>query len=78
MNYRGVYITIFCCIIIVLNSCNQDKDTVSVCYKQFFPVDTVVPVQEYDVEESARLPRIFRLKNRLLVFGDYSKVSIYS
>ena len=78
MNYRGLYLIGFCCIISILVSCNKEKRTVPVCYKHSFPIDTVMPVQEYAVEDDAKLPQLFKLKNRLLVFGDYDMMSIYS
>lgn len=78
MNYRGLYLIGFCCIISILLSCNKEKRTVPVCYKHSFPIDTVMPVQEYAVENDAKLPQLFKMKNRLLVFGDYDMMSIYS
>ena len=78
MNYRGLHFITICSLICLLFSCSQEKSSVQVCYKQSFPVDTVMTVQEYAVEEDAKLPQLFKLENRLLVFGDYGMMSIYS
>lgn len=78
MNYRGLHFITICSLIYLLLSCSQEKSSVQVCYKQSFPVDTVMTVQEYAVEEDAKLPQLFKLENRLLVFGDYGMMSIYS
>lgn len=78
MNYRGLHFITICSLICLLSSCSQEKSSVQVCYKQSFPVDTVMTVQEYAVEEDAKLPQLFKLENRLLVFGDYGMMSIYS
>lgn len=77
MSYKGLHIITIGSIFCLLLSCNREK-SITVCYKQSFPIDTIVSVQEYAVEDGSRIPQLFKVKNRLLVFGDYDMMRLYS
>lgn len=61
-----------------LSSCTRASHDVSVRYKSSFPIDTFLSVQEFEVEEVSKLPQLFNLGNRILVFGDYDMMSVFS
>lgn len=62
----------------MLFSCQQSNETLAVRYCSKFPLDTVISIQEYPVENNIRPSQLLRLKDRILVFSDYNMAYIYS
>lgn len=80
MNCKRVYGGIVWLFILLLfMSCGKrmNKD-IQVQYKFTFPIDTVLDIKEYATTEPLGNSAIKLLKNKILIFGDYNMVDIYS
>lgn len=79
MNYNLHHIIVGLIGLMMLVSCSQGKNkAVGVRYCGQFHVDTAVTVHEYPVENKIRASQLLRMKDRILVFGDYNMAYIYS
>lgn len=66
-------------LLLTLAACQQRHKPVMVEYKTVFPVDTCISLREIPMQENLRSLSLLRLgDNRLLVFGDYGIVRLYS
>lgn len=56
----------------------QPAESVQVEYKRGFPVDTTITLQELPIEVPSTPALLYRLGNRLVLFGNYHILYIYS
>lgn len=79
MNYK---IRLFLCIAVaylfLLMSCRQQTSSVQIEYKRNFPIDTTVVLQGIPMEVPTTPAIPYRLGDRLLVFGSYQMLHIYT
>lgn len=68
----------FCCMLLLVSACQQKASMVPISYKQDFPIDTALSVRKYEVESLMNIYQIERLGDRVLAFGDYGDVGIFS
>lgn len=78
MNYRKLNVIVLGSILYLVGACQQDIHVVPVSYKQDFLIDTSVVINTYSVRELVQPKRIKRLGDRVIVFGGYHEVGIYS
>lgn len=64
--------------LLIAGACQQKASMVPVSYKQDFLIDTTLPVRKYEVESPMNIYQIERLGDRILAFGDYGEVGIFS
>lgn len=78
MNSKVIYLLIFVGVW-VLSACQSPQDrVVPVQYKSVFEVDTCLSPAEIPMEENIKTSSLLRLEDKLLAFGDYDRVRIYS
>ena len=64
--------------LLVTTACQQQHQPVMVEYKSTFPVDTFISPPEIPMQENLRTTQLLRWGNRLLAFGDYDVVRLYT
>lgn len=78
MNSKVIYLLIFVGVW-VFSACQSPQDrVVPVQYKSVFEVDTCLSPTELPMEQNIRTGSLLRLEDKLLAFGDYDRVRIYS
>lgn len=65
-------------LLLALTACQQQREPMMVEYKTVFPVDTCISLHEIPMQENFRSLSLLRLGDKLLAFGDYGIVHLYS
>lgn len=79
MSCRALIYVAWCCLPFWVGACRQAERVVPVSYKQHFPIDTAIAVETHSPGDHLVSPGcIDRMGDRILVFGGYDEVGIYS